>query len=97
MRRVYLIWFFRRLWKPALWRLGLSAGAFCFLLTLVSVQAIWVNIPNDFVPASAYALRAFWDTELIVQGLVLALAIAGVWLGRDGIRSFLSIYRRVLG
>lgn len=88
MRRVWTIWFVRRVLP---W-LALEAAAVWFVLTKMAEQ-VFVNkvLQNAVVHTfsrspfefPSFFIRAFFNTDVLVQTLIMALLTAGILLVRD--------------
>ncbi|MBX4210492.1 hypothetical protein KW783_00780 [Candidatus Parcubacteria bacterium] len=85
MRRVYFVYWVRRLTRPmALRAYGLAASAIVVSF-MVSVRNIMSNMPEFYHlhDTTAFLFNAFRDTRHIIQFLVLAIIVVAVFLARD--------------
>ncbi|MDP3661428.1 MAG: hypothetical protein Q8R17_01055 [bacterium] len=85
MRRVYVVFFLRKVVKPFLVKMGSVAALALVATAFVSVQNVLGNMPSpaEFAAFGKFVLSAFLNTELTVQALSLALAVLAVFAVRD--------------
>lgn len=98
MRRVYVVFFLRKVVRPFLVKMGSVAALALVATAFVSVQNVLGNMPSpaQFAAFGKFVLSAFLNTELTVQALSLVLAILAVFAIRDLTRvSRLFTFRRV--
>lgn len=98
MRRVYVVFFLRKVVKPFLVKMGSVAAIALVATAFVSVQNVLGNMPSpaQFVAFGKFILSAFLNTELAVQALSLALATLALFAVRDLARiSRLFTFHRV--
>ena len=77
MRRVYVVFFVRKVVKPFVIKMGSVAALAVAVAALVSVQNVLGNMPSpaEFVSFGKFIFSAFANTELSVQALSLAVAL----------------------
>ncbi len=85
MRRVYVVFFLRKVVKPFVIKMGSVAALGVAVATLVSVQNVLGNMPSpsEFVSFGKFVFSAFANTELSVQALLLAVAVLAAFAARD--------------
>lgn len=97
MRRVYMIWLFRKITSP----FALESAAFMaltvWLLHYFSLKHVIINALSLSSPASMFNFftSAFMSTELIVQVLSLAVLAAFAVLARDIVRTMKPIFNQI--
>lgn len=85
MRRVKMIYVFRRLTHPSL----IKVTALVFFGTIVTLKVsllnVYYNTPrwNDAEGLYNFYLSAFKQTEIVIKMMVVGLAAAGSWLMKD--------------
>lgn len=99
MHRVWTIWFVRRVLP---W-LVFETAAVWFVLSKVAEQ-VFVNrvLQNAVIHTfsrsplelPSYFIRAFFNTEVLVQALMVGLIAAGIFLGRDLARASSALLPR---
>ena len=90
MRRVIAVYYLRKVLNRFVLKVGiLVLGALGFG-SLVHVAAVFDNMPSitDVHGLSYFSYYAFMNTDIAVQGLILALGAVTLWLLRDIIREF---------
>jgi hypothetical protein len=85
MRRVYAVWALKKLTSPFAMKLLVLAGVLRQSFSMVSVPNVIKNSPSFFNPvaSSEFLSRAFMNTEISVQLLVIAILSLSLWLIRD--------------
>lgn len=85
MRRVYVVFFLRKVVKPFMVKMGSVAALVLAATAFVSVQNVLGNMPSpaEFAAFGKFMLSAFLNTQLIVQAITLALAVLAVFAIRD--------------
>ncbi|OHA19357.1 MAG: hypothetical protein A3C08_01455 [Candidatus Taylorbacteria bacterium RIFCSPHIGHO2_02_FULL_47_18] len=85
MRRVYVVFFVRKVVKPFVIKMGSVAALAVAVAALVSVQNVLGNMPSpaEFVSFGKFIFSAFANTELSVQALSLAVAVLAAFAVRD--------------
>ena len=99
MRRVYVVFFLRKVVKPFVIKMGSVAALGVAVAALVSVRNVLGNMPSpaEFVSFGKFIFSAFANTELSVQALSLAVALLAAFAIRDLARvSRLFNVRRVV-
>lgn len=90
MRRVYLIWFFKKITRPFALEI-MSFTAISFLLaTHISIINVWENSRHMIfspISISGYMASSFLATEILTKILIVGLALVlGFW-ARDMARA----------
>ena len=95
MRRVYFVYYAKRVLSPLAIKFYLGAVILGGILSTVSVTSVFRNIPSftDFGALSYFSKYAFMHTELTVQvllvgGLAFSLFVARELLKSRGVISF---------
>ncbi len=73
MRRVYIIYWYRRVTNPVTLKLSALATLGVLSFTIISVRSVVVNVSHtrDFWSACQYLFDAFTKTEVPVQAMVV--------------------------
>lgn len=82
MRRVYLLWLVRSVWRAPIWRLGLLTAMVWQLNSYVSIARVWANVSEvtGWREEYRFIVQAFGQTELATKGLGLTALAVGGWL-----------------
>jgi len=86
MRRVYAVWILKRLTSPVFMKLLILVGILRVSLSVVSVPNVLQNSPSllsDPVASYAFFNAAFWNTDIAVKCLAIAIVATALWLVRD--------------
>lgn len=77
MRRVYLIYYLRRLSRSEVTRVSLTLGVVALLAGVVSFDHVWANLQNveNWSGRGQYLFQALLHTKLMIQGLLLILTL----------------------
>ncbi len=99
MRRVYAIWFARTVASPAAVKIALFAAVVWRLKEYVSLRHVIANAPSlTSIPGNFFFFEAaFFHTQLVVQGLVVASLALVLWFMRDIIRGYAMLVFRPQG
>jgi len=90
MRRVYFMWTLKRLTTPAMVKFYIFAVLVSQFFSYVSVPSVFVNAtPHaDLERGILFFQNAFANTDLLVQGLVLATFAFTLLLAVDMVKKF---------
>lgn len=81
MRRVYAVWFLKRITSPAMVRLYAVVALFVQLLRNISVTNVLENMSGiDVVGGVLYVAQAFTETELAVQLYLSLFTVVALWM-----------------
>jgi hypothetical protein len=85
MRRVYLIYWYRRMTNPVTLKLSGLAAFGSLVFTLISVRNVVANISRVHGPWAMfkYLLTSFTKTDLSVQTIIVAGSILMVIVAKD--------------
>lgn len=85
MTRVYFFWFYKKITAPFVMELIVFAGLILGLSIYVSVGNVINNAPSLLSPANLFNFftSAFFETELIVQLILLMIIVPIALLIRD--------------
>ncbi len=88
MRRVWAVYFFRRLFSPAV-RVGVVLASAIILVGQVSVPDVMANAYNvaDIMGLMTFAFSAFLDTSVMVQTAVVAAGLVTALSFTDLVRT----------
>lgn len=97
MRRVYAIWALRKIFSPGMVKMYLVAVFLWELGRQVFVAEIFSNSPRliDVGESAQFFVSAFTGTNIVVQGIVVALLVIATLLTKDFVASVRS-YRSAL-
>ena len=85
VRRVYLIWFAKKLLSPRAVKAYIFAGFLAEILGTVSVRNVIANSPSfsDVTHTSEFFGSAFVNTDMTVQISLFAIIFMAAWLLHD--------------
>lgn len=85
MRRIYFVYYAKRLLSPVAIRLYLAAALLGGILSTVSVSNVFKNAfgTTGFYSFSHFFSYAFMNTGLIVQVLLIAAVLYSLFITRD--------------
>jgi len=85
MRRVYVIWIFRRLTTPAMLKLYVFTTFMWQSAYYMSLPQVFANLPaiTDVSANYSFAVTAFSRTELMMQVLFAGIVGIGAWFVSD--------------
>lgn len=85
MRRIYAVWFFKKLTSPFVVELFFLAAIFFGLTAYVSLKNIFNNTPSVFSPGAVagFFASAFYETEMIVRVLFVGMLASLAFLLKD--------------
>ena len=94
MRRIYAVWFVRRVLPLFVLEVGVAGAGLKLLAANVFVEAVLsnalaVSVGNP-LKVGAYLGSALIGTQAATQAAAVAILVAGAFLLRDSIRSFVS-------
>lgn len=94
MRRVYVVWVMRSVWRAPIWRLTILTATVWQLNTYASIAKVWANAPEaaSWQEKYRFFLQAINQTELATKGFGLAALTIGGWLLWD-MRRWLPVPR----
>ncbi len=94
MRRIYAVWFVRKVASPAVLKGFIAAALLWRLKEYVSLRNVIANAPSLADPAAALGFfqYAFLHTQSIVQILALSVIALCLWLARDVIRAYAVLF-----
>ena len=90
MRRVYAIWFFKKILSPAVLKGAILISILIQMKEYVSLRHVIGNAPSlaDFSASFSFLINSFWNTLPMVQLLSIGLFAFGVWFIRDLLRGY---------
>ena len=90
MRRVYAIWFVKKILSPAVLKGGILVSILYQLKEYVSLRHVVGNAPSlaDFSASFSFLASAFFHTQAMVQLLSIGLLAFGIWFVRDLLRGY---------
>jgi hypothetical protein len=90
MRRIYAVWFVRKVASPAVVKFAIVIAILWRLKEYVSLRQVIANAPSLAAPTQValFFEHAFANTQFVVQGLVLALIVFALWCARDLIKGY---------
>ena len=99
MRRIKAIWFFRRVLPYLIAELAIVAVVLQQIASSVFVNHVIQNaavhtFERSPVMFADFFFRAFLNTEILVQTLVAATLIGGIFLARDMMRTFRTFVKQ---
>ncbi len=85
-----MIWFMRKIINPFTLKTAGLLVLLAWLRQYVSIKHVLYNSPSFTNPAETFSFfsSAFWNTTTVVEVLVVALLVLGLFLVRDAIRRF---------
>lgn len=89
MRRVYLIWAYRKITNPVVLKCAAFFYALAHLSFLVSYHDVWRNTSRmSMTQSPLYLSDAYLRTEHLTQTLIAMATFTGAWLMYDTARNF---------
>jgi len=88
MRRVYFVYFLRKLFSPTAMKLVMLFAVLRESFSVVSVPNVLANSPSILNPLASYQFftTAFWNTEITVRLLLVAFFALSLWLIQDFVK-----------
>lgn len=85
MRRIYALWFYKKITSPFAAELFFLVAIFFGLTAYVSLKNIFNNTPSVFSPGAVagFFASAFYQTEMIVQVLFVGMLASLIFLLKD--------------
>ena len=85
MRRVIAVYYLKKVINMVTLKIGILTLTALAFGSLVHVAAVFNNMPQltDVGALLQFSLAAFFNTGVVVQGIVLALGATTLWLMRD--------------
>ncbi len=85
MRRVYVIWIFRRLTTPAMLKLYVFTTFMWQSAYYMSLPQVFANLPaiTDVSANYSFAVTALSRTELMMQVILAGILFLAVWFASD--------------
>jgi len=85
MRRVYAIWFFKKITSPFALELISFAALLLWMTVYVSLSNVLNNVPSisSPFPAANFFISAFYETEMIVKIILIGMLALLIFLMKD--------------
>ncbi len=84
MRRIWIVYFLRRVWTPLLRKIYVLAGLFFAVTSLVSLPNVIANLPQEGLRAiGTFLWNALINAEFAVQMLTIGMVVWVSLLVRD--------------